>query len=115
MTFFARGNNPARRWILQRVTGVALVFLGLWFVLSIPVLWHANPQEIGRWLDHPWRLYAMQATLVFLFWHLKLGVEVIIGDYLRGRWHLICQSGNVILCVGLMIAALVAVTGLVPR
>jgi len=79
--------NGARHWRNQRISAVALVPLGAWFVyalLSRPDLAHAS---IVEWLVDPW-----QAGLMLLFgwcalWHSAQGIQVVVDDYVPGRLH----------------------------
>jgi len=83
------GRGAAREgvghWWLQRVTAVALLPLSVWFVASL--LSHPlNSYEAMRgWLGQPW---VAVLTILFVFtlaWHSKLGVEVVIEDYVQGK------------------------------
>jgi succinate dehydrogenase / fumarate reductase membrane anchor subunit len=79
--------SGARHWRNQRISAMALVPLGLWFVyalLSQPDLAHAS---VVAWLAHPW-----QAGLMLLFggsalWHSAQGIEVVVDDYVPDRLH----------------------------
>jgi len=85
-----RGNlvpdpHSTRHWRNQRITAIALVPLGLWFLfalLSLPDLGYAS---VSAWIAKPW-----QAALLLLFawcalWHSSLGVQVVIEDYVPRR------------------------------
>lgn len=77
--------GATRHWLYQRLSALALVPLGAWFLvalLSRPDLGYAS---IRAWLADPW-----QATLLLLFaacylWHSLLGVEVVVEDYASPR------------------------------
>jgi len=79
--------NGTRHWRNQRISAMALVPLGIWFVyalLSRPDLGHAS---VAAWLANPW-----QAGLMALFggcalWHSAQGVQVVVDDYVPGRLH----------------------------
>lgn len=77
--------HARRHWLSQRITAIALVPLGLWFLfalLSLPDLGHAS---VGAWIANP-----LPAVLMLLFawsalWHSSLGVQVVIEDYVPRR------------------------------
>ena len=80
-----RTGHASRHWRNQRLTSIALVPLGLWFLLSLlrqPSLEHA---VVAGWLSRP-----LQALLSALFgaallWHSLQGVQVVLEDYVGGR------------------------------
>lgn len=77
--------HARRHWLNQRITAIALVPLGLWFLfalLSLPDLGYAS---VSAWMARP-----LQAVLMLLFacsalWHSSLGVQVVIEDYVPQR------------------------------
>jgi len=72
-------------WWIQRVTAVALLPLTLWFAISL--LMHSlQSYEVMRgWLGQPY-VAVLTILLVFtLSLHSKLGVEVVIEDYVHGK------------------------------
>ena len=79
--------DATRHWRNQRLTAIALVPLGLWFLLtllSLPDLGHAT---VSSWISRPG-----QAVLLLLFawcalWHSAQGVQVVVEDYVGGRLH----------------------------
>ena len=72
-------------WWAQRVSGVALVLLGLWFAISIatlPSLGHANMVAFIRELPNPVLLILLCVTMAY---HSYLGLQVVIEDYVHGH------------------------------
>ncbi len=86
----ARGAGSARsgvqHWWRQRVTATALFFLGIWFLLLVLALMHGGYDAARTTLAHPVNAALMVAFVIALFWHLQLGVQVIIEDYVHTRW-----------------------------
>ena len=76
--------RASRHWRNQRATSIALLPLGLWFLLSLlgqPSLDHA---AVAGWFAKP-----LQALLGALFggallWHSMQGVQVVLEDYVGG-------------------------------
>lgn len=71
-------------WVHQRVTALALLPLGIWFVIAAISLSGASYVEARLWLASPWNATLMLLTVVLSFWHAKLGLQVVIEDYVHG-------------------------------
>lgn len=85
----ARGLGSAKDgthhfWV-QRVSAVALIPLGLWFVFSLASLPGASFEQVKWWVGYP----AVAVTLVLFIaaalYHSMLGVQVVIEDYVGGE------------------------------
>jgi succinate dehydrogenase / fumarate reductase membrane anchor subunit len=67
------------------VTAVALLPLTLWFVISLLGQPLQSYEAMRGWLGQPW-VAVLTILLVFtLAWHAKLGVQVVIEDYVHGK------------------------------
>lgn len=79
-------NQGAGHWMLQRVTAVALVFLGLYFVGLVLSLLHTDFATARLTLAKPWNAVLLIALLLTMFRHMTLGLQVVIEDYVHTRW-----------------------------
>jgi succinate dehydrogenase / fumarate reductase membrane anchor subunit len=72
-------------WWIQRVTAVALLPLTAWFVISL--LGHSlqSYDAMRGWLGQPWVAVPTILLVFTLAWHSKLGVQVVIEDYVHGK------------------------------
>jgi succinate dehydrogenase / fumarate reductase membrane anchor subunit len=78
------GEGPGHWWV-QRVTAVALVPLSAWFVISLLGQPLQSYDAMRGWLGQPW-VAVFTILLVFtLAWHSKLGVQVVIEDYVHAK------------------------------
>ena len=68
----------------QRVTAAALLPLGLWFAFTVLGLSGANEVAAVSYFAHPWNALLMAAFAVILLYHMSLGLQVIIDDYVHG-------------------------------
>ncbi len=68
----------------QRITAIALVPLGLWFTFAILGLAGTNEVAVLSFLAEPWNALLMAAFAVILLYHLSLGLQVIVDDYIHG-------------------------------
>lgn len=86
----ARGLGSAQsgvgHWWMQRVTAVALVVLGLWFVATVLGLLHADYAAARAAVAKPWNAVLLIAFVIAVFWHAVLGLQVVIEDYVHTRW-----------------------------
>lgn len=94
----ARGLGSAKEgvshWWTQRLTALALIPLGVWFVASVVCLAGADHAAITQWLSAPFTLVALSLTLIAAFYHAVLGLQVVIEDYIHGK---IAKHGLIIL------------------
>ncbi len=73
-------------WWAQRVTAVAMIPLLLWFVIDLISLTGARRGEVLVWLHRPLPAIATVLMLVAVFYHMALGVQVVIEDYVHTEW-----------------------------
>jgi succinate dehydrogenase / fumarate reductase membrane anchor subunit len=72
-------------WWVQRVTAIALIPLTAWFAISLLGTTLQSYDAVRGWLGQPW-VAVFAALLVFtLAWHSKLGVQVVIEDYVHAK------------------------------
>jgi succinate dehydrogenase / fumarate reductase membrane anchor subunit len=72
-------------WWLQRVTAIALIPLSLWFVFAVLGKPLQSYDAMRGWLGQPWTAVPTILLAVSLAWHSKLGVQVVIEDYVHGK------------------------------
>ncbi|MGH8501409.1 MAG: succinate dehydrogenase, hydrophobic membrane anchor protein [Gammaproteobacteria bacterium] len=110
----ARGLGAAKagfsHWWLQRVTSVALIPLLLWFAFSIATFGDMHHAAFVAWVRSPLVTVLLILLLVTLFYHLQLGLRVIIEDYVHVEWM---KLGGILamnfICVFLAVLGVVAV------
>ena len=73
-------------WWTQRVTAAALVLLGIWFVVTVLCLLHADYATARAAVAKPWNALLLIAFVLTMFWHAVLGLQVVIEDYVHTRW-----------------------------
>ena len=71
----------ARHWWAQRVTAVALLPLSLYFVLSVLMLAGADRAQVAAYMAEPWNTVLFLCLIAAMFYHLSLGLQVVIEDY----------------------------------
>jgi succinate dehydrogenase / fumarate reductase membrane anchor subunit len=85
----ARGLGSAKEgvghWWAQRVSAIALVPLAIWFVVAIISLIGADLAVFEAWIGNFGNALLMILTVLVLFYHAHLGMQVVIEDYLHGE------------------------------
>lgn len=71
-------------WWSQRVTAVALLVLGGWFLISMMALGGFDQPSIQVWAGRPWNSVMLLLLGVTLAYHSSLGLQVVIEDYVHG-------------------------------
>lgn len=71
-------------WWLQRVTAVALVPLVFAFAMLVIRLAGADYLTADGIVKHPLVSGVLILLVVAAFWHFKLGLQVVIEDYVHG-------------------------------
>ena len=69
-------------FIAQRVTAAALVLLVLWGVLSAVRLAAGDYDSATHWLRSPINAALASLLVITGFWHMSLGMRVIVEDYI---------------------------------
>ena len=72
-------------WWVQRVTAVALLPLTGWFVISLLGQSLQSYDAMRGWLGQPWVAVPTILLVFTLAWHSKLGVQVVIEDYVHAK------------------------------
>lgn len=84
----ARGSAKSgfSHWKMQRITAIANVFLVIWFVASAVSLAGADHAGVSAWLAAPLNTSLMVLLVASSFWHARLGLQVVIEDYVHTEW-----------------------------
>ena len=69
----------------QRLSAIALMFLGLWFAFSMTTMPGFDHADAIAFIAAPVNSVLLLLLSVTLAYHSHLGVEVIIDDYVHGR------------------------------
>ena len=75
--------SGARHWWLERTTSVATFVLFLWLIVSLLRLPGLDQPTVAEWLRSPLAAVPMLLLVLVTFWHLKLGLQVILEDYVH--------------------------------
>ena len=82
-----RGLGSAREggehWLTERVTSIALLLLGSWFIASLLLLPGLDPHTLAEWLKGPTGAIPMALLVIVGFKHALDGMKVFIDDYVH--------------------------------
>jgi succinate dehydrogenase / fumarate reductase membrane anchor subunit len=98
----ARGLGSAKagalHWWAQRMTAIALVPLTLWFLCAMVRMIGATREDVVSWMAGPLPIVLMIALVIATFYHLQLGLQVVIEDYVDNEW---LRVGSILLMKGI--------------
>ena len=73
----------AHHWWHERLTSIGTFLLFLWFLVSLLRLPGYDQVTIAEWLSEPFGAVPMLLLILTTFWHLKMGMQVIVEDYVH--------------------------------
>jgi succinate dehydrogenase / fumarate reductase membrane anchor subunit len=73
----------AEHWWHERLTSLATFLLFVWLIASLLRLPDFGHETIAEWLRQPLAAVPMLLLIVATFWHLKMGLQVIVEDYVH--------------------------------
>ncbi len=82
-----RGLGSARHggnhWVMHRVTAVGNLLLMLWLAFSLMRLPGYDYETVRVWLEQPLVAVPMMLLVISVFWHFRMGLQVLIEDYVH--------------------------------
>ena len=98
-------------WWGQRVSGIALAVLGLWFAWSVATISGFGYAESVAFISRPVNALLLLLLSVTMAYHSYLGVQVVIEDYVHGHGLkiaslLLSRYAHIILAVAAIFAIL---------
>ncbi|MBB3174560.1 succinate dehydrogenase / fumarate reductase membrane anchor subunit [Endobacter medicaginis] len=78
--------GTVEHWKIERLTAIGLIPLSIWFVVSMLRLLGAPQFIVVLWVSEPWNTVLLLALVALTFHHMQLGLQVVIDDYVHGRF-----------------------------
>jgi len=105
--------TAVRHWRAQRISALALIPLVLWLVESLLTHLGEDRAQVQAWLGQPIPAVLAAALIAVTFFHLALGVRVVLEDYVQTPGRLAAALiANRVACWALGLIALAAVATL---
>ncbi|MEE4288991.1 MAG: succinate dehydrogenase, hydrophobic membrane anchor protein [Erythrobacter sp.] len=76
-------HEGAHHWLVQRTTAVGNLVLMTWLITSFLLLSDFSYSSVSTWLAQPIAAVPMMLLIVSLFYHARLGLQVVIEDYIH--------------------------------
>lgn len=70
-------------WVLHRMTAVGNLLLMPWLIISLVRLPVYDYTTITMWLAQPIVAVPMMLLVISVFWHFRIGLQVVIEDYVH--------------------------------
>ena len=83
VTGLGAAKEGVAHWWSQRVTSVALVLLGLWFVFALLRMPDFTHEAVVQWIGSPLNSVLLLLLIGTLVYHSQLGVQVVVEDYVH--------------------------------
>ncbi|HEX6145001.1 MAG TPA: succinate dehydrogenase, hydrophobic membrane anchor protein [Geminicoccaceae bacterium] len=109
-----RGLGSARdgtdHWKMQRLTALSNLLLVTWLVFSLASLDGTDYLTVRAWLASPIAAILMILLVISVFYHARLGLQVVVEDYVHHEGARIASLAAIqLLTFGLGIACIVAI------
>jgi succinate dehydrogenase / fumarate reductase membrane anchor subunit len=76
-------HSGTHHWIAQRVTAVGNALLVTWLIASLAMLPAHDHAAVTGWLAQPIVAVPMMLMIISVFYHIRLGLQVLIEDYVH--------------------------------
>ena len=77
-------HHGSHHWLLQRFTAAGNLLTVLFLAVSLVALPDLTYATVRAWLAQPLPALAIGLMLVSVFWHARLGLQVMLEDYVHG-------------------------------
>lgn len=77
--------SGTHHWLMQRITAVGNLILGLWLLYSLLTNVGMTYTDAVLWISSPIHAVLMILFIITTFYHAVLGSQVIVEDYLHNE------------------------------
>lgn len=81
VTYLGSAKEGVGHWWSQRVSAVALIFLGFWFLIALLLGGDFSYAGLVAWVARPLNAVLLTLFVLTSVYHSKLGVQVVVEDY----------------------------------
>ena len=76
-------HHGAHHWVMQRFTAVGNLVTGLFLIASLLLTKDYSYAAMSAWASAPLTAFMLGLLVISTFWHARLGLQVLIEDYLH--------------------------------
>jgi succinate dehydrogenase / fumarate reductase membrane anchor subunit len=76
-------HSGTHHWLVQHFLGIGSLLLTVWLVASVLMLPNLSYLSVHDWLARPVPAVAMGLLVLVNIWHARLGLQVVIEDYVH--------------------------------
>ena len=84
--------HGAGHWWVQRTTAFGNLILILWLIISLLRLPNLDYATVHSWLQSPLSAVPMALIVINTFWHFRLGLQVVIEDYIHDGGRIVAMA-----------------------
>ena len=70
-------------WLVQRFTAVGNLVTVVFLIVSLVSLGELDHASVSGWISEPIPAFMMALLVISTFWHARLGLQVLIEDYVH--------------------------------
>ncbi|RCL00919.1 MAG: membrane anchor subunit [Candidatus Tokpelaia sp. JSC189] len=108
--------NGTRNFCIQRFTAMANVPLFIFFIVLVVTLVGQDYDHVYNMLANPIIALVMGLMILSAVYHMKLGMQVIIEDYVHNeRWRIFILALNIFFCFSMGAACILALLKITLR
>ena len=92
-------HQGSEHWWHERLSSLAVLLLYVWLAVSLLRLPNLDHAMIADWLSSPLAAVPMLLLVAATFWHIRLGLQVIVDDYVHDEgaklfWTILIAFGS---------------------
>ncbi|WP_299192918.1 succinate dehydrogenase, hydrophobic membrane anchor protein [uncultured Erythrobacter sp.] len=76
-------HHGAHHWLLHRLTAIGNLVLMSWLIVSLLMLQDFSYGTVTAWLSKPIAAVPMILLIFCVFYHAKMGLQVLVEDYIH--------------------------------
>ena len=76
-------HSGSHHWLIIRYTAIGSLLLTGWLVASLLMLPNLNYASVHEWIVRPVPATAMALLVIVNIWHARLGIQIVIEDYVH--------------------------------
>ena len=76
-------HHGAHHWLVQRFTAIGNLVLMLFLAISLAMLPAYDYATVTKWASQTLPATALALLIVSVFWHSRLGLQVLVEDYVH--------------------------------